>query len=188
MFATLHNGFVKNMPNKKTLIPWESEDAWPQVVLSISKSISAISEEGSEIARIRMLVEQVVQDYAKLETILERICSKSCSSCVDVCCSKATVWYDLKDLLVIYFNRGALPDKQIYKRPGSTCCNLTPSGCRLIRSDRPFICTWYICPDQKSIIAGFPNSTEQVALYHAIDKIKTNRKDLETLYISAIFR
>lgn len=170
------------------MIPWESEEAWSQVVVSISKTISAISEEGPEITRIRALVEQVVQDYAKLETVLERICSTSCSTCVDVCCSKATVWYDLKDLLIVYLNTATFPDKQIYKRPNSSCCNLTPSGCRLRRSDRPFICTWYICPDQKNIIAGLHDSAEKAALFRTIDKVKTARKDLEAVYVSAVCR
>ena len=174
------------MLNNKTMIPWESEDAWSQAILSISKTISALAEKGSEITRIRTLAEHVVEDYAKLETVLDRICSTSCSTCVDVCCSKATVWYDLKDLLIVYLNTGTLPEGQIYKRPDYSCCNLTPSGCRLMRSDRPFICTWYICPDQKSIIAGLPHSAERTALFRTIDKIKTARKDLEEAYLSAI--
>ena len=90
------------MVNKKTTIPWQSEKAWIQVVLSIGKTIAALSTQGAEITRIRTLAQQIAQGYAELETILEEVCLKSCSTCVDVCCSRATVWYDLKGLLLIY--------------------------------------------------------------------------------------
>ena len=184
------------MVNKKTTIPWQSEEAWIQVVLSIGKTIAALSTQGAEITRIRTLAQQIAQGYAELETILEEVCLKSCPTCVDVCCSRATVWYDLKDLLLIYLNTGTLPDRQIYKQPDHSCCNLTPSGCRLLRSERPFICTWYICPDQKNVIEGLPDSEEKLALFRTIDKstidkstidkIKTARKELEEEYVEAI--
>ena len=125
--------FCSNMINKNTMIPWMGKDAWDQVVLSISKTISALSahsELQSETASLRALAQQIVQRYADIETVLERACLTSCPTCADVCCSRATVWYDLKDLLTIYLSTGALPLKQIYRRPDHSCCNLTPSGCR----------------------------------------------------------
>jgi hypothetical protein len=172
------------MVSKKTTIPWESEGAWAQVELSISKTISALSPQGAEIANVKTLAQKIVQGYAELETVLERVCLTSCPTCLDVCCSRATVWYDLKDLLLVYLNCGTLPDRQIFKLPDHSCCHLTPSGCRLQRSDRPFICTWYICPAQKNIIEGFPNS-EGRHLFRTIDKLKTARKELEEEYVKA---
>ena len=171
---------------KKTTIPWESEEAWVQVVLSIGKTISALSTHGSEITSIRTLAQQIVQEYTELETVLEQVCLTSCSKCEDVCCSRATVWYDLKDLLLIYLNTGTLPNRQIYKKPDHSCCNLTSSGCPLIRSERPFICTWYICSDQKKVLDGLPESKNKLAIFRTIDKIKTARKELEEEYVKAI--
>lgn len=143
---------------------------------------------GSETATIRTISQQIVQTYADIETVLERVCLTSCPTCADVCCSRATVWYDMKDLLVIYLNTGAFPDRQIYRRPDHSCCNLTPSGCRLIRSDRPFICTWYICPDQNKVLEGLSDSDEKPAVFRAINEIKTARKELEEAYINVICR
>jgi hypothetical protein len=173
------------MINKKTTIPWESEEDWAQVALSISKTISALSPQGAELGSIMTLAQQIVQGYAELETVLEEVCSTSCPACQDVCCSRATVWYDLKDLLLVYLNTGTLPERQIYKLPGHSCCNLTPSGCRLLRSGRPFICTWYICPDQKNVIEGFPDSEAKLALFRTIDRLKTARKELGKWYVRA---
>lgn len=168
------------------MIPWQSEEAWSQVVLSIGETISALSAQGPELTNIRTLTRQIAQGYKELETVLERICAISCPICLDVCCSRATVWYDLKDLLLIYLNTGTLPDRQIYKQPDHSCCNLTPSGCRLHRSDRPFICTWYICPDQKKVLDGILDNENRLALFPTIDKIKRVRKELKEEYVKAI--
>jgi len=174
------------MVNKKTTIPWQSEDTWAQVVLSIGQTISVLSAQGAEIRRIRTLAQQIAQGYTEIETVLEKICLITCPACLDLCCSRATVWYDLKDLLLIYLNTGALPDRQIYRQQDQSCCNLTSSGCRLLRSDRPFLCTWYICPDQKKVLEGLSDSEERSALFRTLDKLKTARKELEEEYVKAI--
>ncbi len=174
------------MAPKKLAIPWACEEDWTQIVLSLSKVISAHSALESETAKIRTLSQQIVQTYADIEPILERVCLASCPTCTDVCCRRATVWYDLKDLLTIFLNTGRFPDKQIYRRADNSCCNLTPSGCGLKRSDRPFICTWYICPDQKNVIEGLPDCAEGSALFRAIDEIKIARKVLKQEYAKAI--
>ena len=176
------------MVYKKPTIPWASEDTWGQAVLSISKIISVMSANSSlraEAAAMQALVQQIVQRYAEIETVLDRVCIASCPTCTDVCCSRATVWYDLKDLLVIYLKTGALPKTQIYRLPDNSCCNLTPSGCRLPRSDRPFICTWYICPDQNKVLKELSGGDEGIDIFRAINAVKKARKDLEQAYIEA---
>ena len=178
------------MVYKKTTIPWASEEVWGQTVLSISKVISVISAHSSlrgEAAGMQALVQQIVQSYAEIEMVLDRICITSCPTCPDVCCSRATVWYDLKDLLVIYLKTDAFPKEQIYRLPDNSCCNLTPSGCRLPRFERPFICTWYICPEQNKVLKEFSGGDEGVDIFLAIDVIKKTRKDLEQAYIEASF-
>lgn len=81
---------------------------------------------------------------------IEHLCSATCPGCKDICCERATIWYDFKDLVYLYFGMGRLPEKQIKKIPGPVrpqCSNLTETGCRLPRRERPFVCTWYFCPD-----------------------------------------
>lgn len=176
------------MVNKNTTIPWAGEESWAQAVLSISTTISALSADSAlrtEATTMRAFVQQIILGYSKIETVLERVCLTSCPTCADVCCSRATVWYDLKDLLIIYLNTGALPEQQIYRRPDHSCCNLTPSGCRLIRADRPYICTWYICPEQNKVLEGLAGGDEGLDIFRAINEIKKARKDLEQAYINA---
>lgn len=171
------------MVHKKTAIPWTSEEDWAHVVFSMSKAIAAM---GSKADAIRTLSQQIVQGYADIEMVLDRVCLTSCSTCTDVCCARATVWYDLKDLLTIYLDTGAFPDKQINRRPDQSCSNLSPLGCRLIRSGRPFICTWYICPVQKSVFDKVIENDKELAVIGVINGIKTARNELEQLYIKAV--
>ena len=177
------------MTDKKTTIPWADEDVWSQAVLSITKTISVISADCSlrlEVEAMQILVQHIVEGYAETEAVLERVCIASCTTCTDVCCARATVWYDERDLLVMYLITGALPKSQIYRRPDRSCCNLTPSGCRLPRSERPFICTWYICPEQNTILKEYFGSDDRIDISHTINGIKKARKDLEQIYIDVI--
>ena len=177
------------MTDKKTTIPWTDEDVWSQAVLSITKTISVISADFSqrlEVEAMQTLVQRIVGGYAEIETVLERVCMASCTTCTDVCCTRATVWYDVRDLLVMYLNTAALPKSQICRQPDLSCCNLTPSGCRLPRSERPFICTWYICPEQNTLLKEYFTGDDGLDIFHTINGIKNARKDLEQLYVDVI--
>jgi len=141
-----------------------------------------------DLAALRMLAKQIVQGYHDIEPVLNRACAITCPSCAEVCCMRATVWYDLKDLLVLYLAQGRFPKRQIYRNADNSCCNLTHSGCRLPRLERPFICTWYICPEQKQALAGLPGlgldyTAESVSA--TMEKIQSVRKALEEAYIKA---
>lgn len=174
----------ETVAEKNEMIPWAAKEVWGQVVLSLEKTIAAM---GQETAGIRRQAEQICQGYGELDTVLERVCLESCPTCTDVCCTRATVWYDLPDLLVIYLNTGTLPKRQIYRHPDHSCCNLTPAGCRLSRSDRPFICTWYICPDQQKILRRMTSrSGKELTVFHTISAIKTARKELQQVYINTL--
>ena len=164
------------------MIPWTDEEAWTQVELAIRRTVASM---GGEAAILQRYSRQIIKAYAELDMVLENVCLLSCLKCTDVCCTKATVWYDLKDLLSIYLNTGTIPDRQIFRTADHSYCNLTSSGCRLKRSDRPFICTWYICPDQKKVIDGYSDGEKGVMLCRTINKLKAARNKLEKVYIDA---
>lgn len=177
-------GDTGTVAEQNEIIPWAAEEVWRQVVLSLSRTIAAM---GLETAAIRTQAKQIGKGYADLDTVLDRICRQSCPACTDVCCSRATIWYDLQDLLVIYLNTGAFPERQIYRHPDHSCCNLTPAGCRLTRSERPFICTWYICPDQQKVLSHLLDRSDKgLAVFRTINEIKTARKELEQAYVNTI--
>ncbi len=172
------------MAGQNDLIPWAREEVWDEVVFALAKTVAVM---GQKTAGIRRQAEQIGKGYKELDAVLEKVCCQSCPTCSDVCCLRATVWYDLPDLLFIYLNTGTVPKRQIYRHPDHTCCNLTPAGCRLARSDRPFICTWYICPEQQKILNRLAQSGEMGgAVFRTINAVKTVRKELERTYINSL--
>jgi len=138
-----------------------------------------------QIPKVNAFAQHIARRYKDIEGALNNICLRSCTNCNDLCCTRATVWYDLKDLLFIYLNTGAFPTQQIFRKPDGACCNLTPSGCKVVRSDRPFICTWYICATQKQIIEAGKSTGSNTDVQSIIKEIKRTRKELEAAFISA---
>jgi len=70
--------FLSNMTDKKTTIPWADEEVWSQAVLSITKTISVIFADFShrlEVEAMQTLVQHIVDGYAEIETVLERVCT-----------------------------------------------------------------------------------------------------------------
>lgn len=165
----------------KNRIPWSSPEAWLQCIESIRTRLSAM---GSQVAGIKELSQEIAKEYAAIEASLDQLCSICCPHCDDVCCLRATVWYDLKDLLVIYGIFSRFPDGYIYREYKGGCCNLTISGCRLARAERPFICTWYICPSQKKVLEKGVLGSKGLALLQSIDRLKAARKMIEQIYLA----
>ncbi|MDA3790878.1 MAG: hypothetical protein PF503_20580, partial [Desulfobacula sp.] len=72
------------------------------------------------------------------------------------------------------------PDNQIKKIPGTIspqCSNLTEIGCCLPRRERPFVCTWYFCPDQTRT-AQYQNGS----FAEKIIEIKKLRNQMEEIF------
>jgi len=170
------------MEQKKSGIPWTSEEDWAEMRLSIAGTALAM---GPEAASLQALSSRIVQKYKEIDMVLERVCLQSCPSCIEVCCTRATVWYDVRDLLVIYFATGILPTRQICRRDDHSCCNLTATGCSLERVARPFLCTWYICPAQKILLGEFSGGESKNMVSSVINEIKAARKELEEAYVKA---
>lgn len=166
------------MTEQQSTVPWAGQESWAEMVGSIAATISDL---GPEAATLKSLAKQIVYEYNALDEVMEGLCLRSCPGCLDVCCNRATVWYDLKDLLALYLSSGIFPARQIYRRADNSCCYLSPSGCCLARSERPFICTWYICPEQKMFLREQHDSS----LIRAIDRVKRARNQLGKSYLQA---
>jgi len=155
-------------------IPWCSAEEWNQVVLSI-KRVDGLY--GGKLDRVYDTAIKIRQKFEELSGPTGEICSHTCVYCEDVCCVRATIWYDLKDLLYIYFGLNTFPESQIIKKLKGNrqriCCHLSEKGCMLSRIERPFVCTWYFCSVQKKYLALHHYKTKE-----SVDKILMDIKDL----------
>lgn len=142
-----------NVPSN---IPWHMDEEWNQVFLSLK----VIENRGKgRLTDLYSMAKKIQKKNEIMSEPMEKLCSCTCINCEDICCLRATIWFDFKDLLYIYFAIGKFPESQIKKitlENKIRACNcLTKNGCVLPRIERPFVCTWYLCPDQKEYLRHF---------------------------------
>ncbi len=97
------------------------------------------------IKQLCQLGETVKQAIQGLEPILSQFTEPICAECPTGCCVNSHAFPDFEDL--IFFKSIGLP-WQYYDmtRPEhGTCQFLSHSGCKLLRIQRSYRCTWYFC-------------------------------------------
>ncbi|WDP89884.1 MAG: hypothetical protein HUN04_09255 [Desulfobacter sp.] len=153
-------------------IPWQSGAEF-KAALDFLGYID--SKRYNDLGPVRSLARRIEMRFHRMAGDLDSLCARTCPGCTDNCCQRAVIWYDFRDLLYLYFSPDGgpdrMPDRQIVKS-GDLCPHLGAAGCRLPRDRRPFVCTWYFCPAQKSEAAG-------LALNEAVLEIKAARIDME---------
>jgi len=126
------------------------------------------------------------QKYEAMSEPIENVCSHTCLYCEDICCKRATIWFDLKDLLYIYFGLNRFPVSQMIKKKGGTqekaCCHFSEKGCTLERIDRPFVCIWYFCPAQTKHML-FHHEKIKKTIDQGLNEIKVLRHKMEEEFI-----
>ena len=162
-------------------IPWQDKEEWSRVVVSITTAVGGLDW---EVEDLRVTARQIEAWYTELDGLLNDLGAITCCDCTTVCCTMATVWYDLKDLLFLHLADNQLPKQQITRNADHTCVHLTSHGCCLNRCERPFICTWYICPAQKNALKHQKNGPGK-EIFDLIGQLKTARKELKNRFADA---
>lgn len=164
-------------------IPWSDTDQWDQVGLSFSRVEDVHSKKCEKMSEV---ASDICEQYESISETVTRACSNTCPDCNDICCIRATIWFDFQDLLYLYFWKGRLPHTQIFKTalPGqrAACCHLSETGCSLARSERPFVCTWYFCPSQNAYLERFSKDGLK-KIETSLIRIKGLRQELEDLFV-----
>ena len=157
------------------LPPWGSDASWHTVNEKIE---TAVAQNRRRLDRAVARARTAGIALAEIVPILDRLCVQSCPWCPDPCCLKATVWFDFRDLLFLHINRLPPPDRQLIGQRDEACRYIGPKGCRLERFTRPWVCTWYLCPEQKALLMREPAET-QSRFDTAQVTIKSARKQME---------
>lgn len=169
---------TKNRENSGWTIPWIHQADWEEMVHVTKQVREKIADESR--VEIMQRIETIITLYKALEVPLNQLCIHTCPECAEVCCTKATVWYDQRDILVYHLATDSFPATQISKNDAGVCCHLGASGCNLPRLQRPFICTWYICSAQTAILKK-TNNNPDTDIQEIIQRIKETRKKIESL-------
>lgn len=120
-----------------------------------------------------------------LDSFMDNLCAATCRACTDNCCRRATVWYDFKDLLYLHLASTPFPAGQLISHPGQICRYLTAAGCELPRTQRPFVCTWYVCAAQMGTMDCWPQSSKAYLL-NSLEALKEGRYRMERLFIQMV--
>lgn len=162
--------------------PWQTQASWQAANEAMGCTIRGYQ---SGLQRPIHLAAEMLKRIESLDDLMDALCAATCPGCRDACCRRASLWYDFKDLLFIHLSKGALPPGQARGAADRVCKYVTPTGCVLPRSQRPFICTWYLCAAQKVHLQKMAVS-KVLFLNHSIAALKTARGQMENLFIQII--
>ena len=163
-------------------IPWASRKAWRAANQAVADHLGHYPV---ALKPSRSRAREINSCLGSIFPILNQLCAHSCPWCPEPCCLKASVWFDFKDMLFLHFNKIPIPPCQPKAELKSTCRYLGAKGCRLPRTARPWICTWYLCPTQTAKLRK-DHAAEYEFLHQAFSRIKADRNLLESEYINVV--
>ena len=165
----------------KQSIPWTEPGAWRGIQDRIRREIRH-GDKTMEYVRRRAW--DVAAMIASLVPLMDELCAATCPWCPEPCCLGAKIWFDAKDLLLFHLTGRTPPPAQPIVSWQDRCRYAGPSGCRLDRVLRPWICTWYLCPTQKARLrCREPESWAHIE--KRLGGIAEARKRLETEFSAA---
>lgn len=162
-------------------VPWNTRALWKEantcLAAAIRQNQSLLAESRRQALRIRHLLELIFP-------LLDRLCRVTCPDCTNVCCRRAWVWAEFNDLLFLHLAGIPVPDQQLLDHQGDRCRYATPDGCRLDRIQRPFVCTWYLCPAQTQHLRKDQADMKMVS--DSLQQVKQLRREMESSFIRAV--
>ena len=164
---------------KEQLIPWSSRGSWLEANNCI-KHLCAVHKH--RLHEVRACARQIQENLELLFSQMDALCSTTCVSCRETCCSVAKLWYDHKDLIFLHISETQIPDTQPLHNYKDTCRYLGQIGCTLPRMGRPWICTHYICHTQTAYLRKH-NRNLLGKMEICLAEIKQLRNDMEDVFI-----
>ena len=162
-------------------VPWNTPALWQAANASLAGTIqrnqAALTGCCRQSREIRVLLES-------LFPLMAELCRQTCPACTDICCQRAWVWIDFRDLLFLHLAGIPLPNGQLLSRQGDHCRYAGPHGCVLARIQRPFVCTWYLCPAQSRRLEAQPAHKQRLATL--LGQIKAHRIHMEDAFVQAV--
>ena len=165
-------------------IPWASAAAWRECQRSLTRTIAASR---MDLGDAGDMASRIIHRYNLAGDLFDELADTTCKVCRRPCCLDARVWLDFKDLLLIHLAGLPRPPGQLRGNWWGRCRYLTSHGCTLPRTVRPWVCIWYICPDQRRVLKrDIPGGEERVARWWR--EISALRDRMETAFIAAARR
>jgi hypothetical protein len=171
------------MIDQNPTIPWSTPALWKAANAVLGQNVTRNRRRLTEPFR---LASRLRDHLLSIFPLMDGLCQRTCPACRDICCQHAWVWADFRDLLFLHLADIPAPGEQLLNQRGEHCRYASPHGCRLDRLQRPFVCTWYLCPAQTRVLHEQP--AERTRLAATLQQIKADRRRMEDLFIRALFR
>ena len=162
--------------------PWGSKVKW-QIVNGDLEYL--IHRHHDALDKAMKLARDLETRLASIYPLLNDLCRATCPWCPDPCCLTADVWIDFKDLLFLHLAGHSIPVKQLRSNSSNVCRCWGPKGCALPRMARPWICTWYLCPTQQTILRRKSHHIRD-KFSRLIRAVKVFREEMENEFIRVV--
>jgi len=163
-------------------VPWATEGLWAEAQAALRRSLVV---NAAQLAPARRQAAAVAHGLDCLADLFDLLTPTTCAVCRDPCCRHAKVWIDFKDLLFLHLHGVPRPSHQLRRNLHEPCRYLGHRGCRLPRLARPWICTWYICPDQRQAIQrDIPGGGNRIENLQS--RVKSRREAMEAAFLDAV--
>lgn len=170
------------MPPDTASLFWIDPQLWREANLSPSRLLRMWSAELEPARTVALRMEALLEEVIP---IMEALCDETCPVCSDPCCVRASVRFNLADLLFLHLTGQAVPLAQAGPEERGACRYLGAEGCLLPRLSRPWTCRRYLCPQQKRLLRHYPPSGQR-RFELALERIRGLRRDLENVFIQAV--
>lgn len=175
-------GHGRPLEGVEAVVPWHTEALWNEAREALRYSLL---QGPDRMAAARQSAARLGHQLDLLACRFDQLAATTCMDCPDPCCRHAKVWLDFQDLLFIHLHQETLPPQQLRRNLHESCRYLGRHGCTLPRLSRPWICTWYICPAQRQVLArDIPGGMAQTAT--ALARVKSLREEMERRFLTAL--
>lgn len=173
-----------NEQTRHPSIPWSHPADWLAAQRSIHFHLNRHGGARETLSPLTREMGRLMQDLAFQ---MDTLCAHTCIHCPDPCCLTASVWFDFRDLLCLHLLGNPIPIGQPASGYREPCRYITPRGCGLPRSIRPWICTWYRCPAQSRWLKKQSGQAGR-GVAASLERMKTCRLKLEKRFLAQVCR
>lgn len=153
-----------------------SDRRWKEIFVVLETKVALLDR-----GFIQSMTREILDAYEWMAPTMEGYCKISCPSCTDPCCDARQIFYNQTDMLCLAALGISPPPGQTRIHPSDPCRYLTPTGCRLPRIARPYVCVWYLCEAQTDLFQEETPSTQR-RFISALECLRVNRLKIESLY------
>ncbi len=163
-------------------LPWGRPAQWLEINETIAYMIKRYQGELPQAFALAAQTENLLESVFSL---MDELCAETCPDCREACCRVAKLWYNFPDLLFLHLNGLEPAPGQPHREYHLHCRYLSEQGCMLPRIRRPWICTWYLCPPQTSLLRK-RGKTVRRRVDEIFQEIKEKRKGMEEEFLRVI--